>query len=97
MLVKLSYKLVRIRSVNVAGLLDGLIAALLDALAILLLAELVLEHLGEQEVTTDNGGGHTEYWIGNTMIGGIDSDGNVWGDTFATYSGPINGGTVGVG
>ncbi|MBE6918406.1 MAG: hypothetical protein E7469_01830 [Ruminococcaceae bacterium] len=44
-----------------------------------------------------NGGGHTEYWIGNTMIGGIDSDGNVWGDTFATYNGPVTGGTVGVG
>lgn len=44
-----------------------------------------------------NGGGHTEYWIGNTRIGGIDSNGNVWGDTFATYNGSVNGGTVGVG
>ena len=44
-----------------------------------------------------NGGGHTEYWIGNTMIGGIDSDGNVWGDTVASYNGPVIGGTVGVG
>lgn len=44
-----------------------------------------------------NGGGHTEYWIGNTMIGGIDSDGNVWGDTFSTYSGPVSGGTTGKG
>ena len=38
-----------------------------------------------------------EYWIGNTLIGGIAPSGNAWGDTFATYSGPIEGGSIGVG
>jgi hypothetical protein len=38
-----------------------------------------------------------EYWIGNTIIGGIASSGSAWGDTFATYSGPIEGGSIGVG
>lgn len=40
---------------------------------------------------------HTEYWVGNDHIGGIDSNGNPYGITHAEYSGSGSGGTVGVG
>lgn len=32
-----------------------------------------------------------------TLFGGISPSGDAWGDTFDTYSGPIQGGTIGVG
>jgi len=40
---------------------------------------------------------HTEYWVGNDHIGGIDSNGNPYGITHGEYSGSGSGGTVGVG
>lgn len=40
---------------------------------------------------------HTEYWVGNDHIGGIDSGGNPYGITHAEYTGSGSGGTVGVG
>ncbi len=49
--------------------------------------------------TYPDGGGHTEYWYGNNLLGGIDSNGNPWGTTVpgADYSGMEYGGTIGKG
>jgi len=49
--------------------------------------------------TYPGGGGHTEYWYGNNLLGGIDSNGNPWGTTVpgADYSGLEYGGTIGKG
>ena len=40
---------------------------------------------------------HTEYWVGNDHIGGIDSNGDPYGITHEEYTGSGSGGTVGVG
>ncbi len=41
---------------------------------------------------------HTEYWVGNDHIGGIDSNGNPYGITHSQYTGNGgSGGTIGVG
>lgn len=47
--------------------------------------------------TYPDGGGHTEYWIGNTHIGGIDSNGTPYGSTHGSYTGPTAEGTPGKG
>ena len=44
---------------GLAGLVSDLLASL--GLADLLFAKLVLEHLGEQEITTDSGSSHTDH------------------------------------
>ena len=48
-------------SLALAALVCGLLGNLLTLLNALLLAKLVLENLGEQEVTTDSGGNHTDH------------------------------------
>lgn len=49
--------------------------------------------------TYPDGGGHTEYWYGNNLLGGIGSNGNPWGVTVpgADYSGLDYGGSIGKG
>ena len=47
--------------------------------------------------TYPDGGGHTEYWIGNTHIGGIDSSGTPYGSTHGSYTGTAAEGTPGKG
>lgn len=42
------------------GLLADLLTGSLDALALLLLAELILEDLGEQEISAHSGGGYAD-------------------------------------
>lgn len=49
--------------------------------------------------TYPDGGGHTEYWYGNNLLGGIGSNGVPWGVTVpgADYSGLDYSGTIGKG
>ena len=49
--------------------------------------------------TYPDGGGHTEYWYGNNLLGGVDSNGNPWGVIVpgADYSGLDYSGTIGKG
>ena len=56
------------------------------------------EHAFTMVVEVNGKVDHTEYWVGNDHIGGIDSNGNPYGITHAEYTGtPNTGGTIGVG